>query len=232
MFIPLPIWSAVELVAGLRSPIRPSPLTIDPGEHPFMHLSSTMWYFREARLNLCEARAGTGDVLGLDILLIGPPGSGKTCFPSVLPTIRPPLASSKQCSSQPYFIAAGSTGRAGRHRAALLFTSSHVFSDDGLQEVALCRDRRNSSAHHAVCRRVAVSFDRSVGSVDSRLRTKVTISWSDVAHIPAIHVSGGDEPVSLRDLETTDVRRCCRPCRFSDNVGDIQPPLHPDPDPH
>ena len=153
--------SAVELISALRSPNPPQPLRVDPAD-VLINDEHYAVDFREVRGQLSAKRALEVASAGShNILLIGPPGSGKTMLAKRLPTILPPLEFEAALELTKIHSVAGLTGRSGLVTARITRSATPDSSAAARCRVlAKSRSRITAFCFSTSCRNLTAAFSK------------------------------------------------------------------------
>lgn len=146
-----PVKDLREVITLLNSTPLPAPIRVDP-EELFSAADQYLVDFREVRGQMNAKRAlEIASAGGHNIIMIGPPGSGKTMLAKRLPTILPPITFEEALETTKIHSVAGYTDARGLLTTRPFRAPHHTISDAGLiGGGTIPRPGEVSLAHHGV----------------------------------------------------------------------------------
>jgi magnesium chelatase family protein len=146
-----PVKDLREVITLLNTQPLPAPMKVDL-EQMFNAADQYMVDFREVRGQMNAKRAlEIASAGGHNIIMIGPPGSGKTMLAKRIPTILPPITFEEALETTKIHSVAGYTDARGLLTTRPFRAPHHTISDAGLiGGGAIPRPGEVSLAHHGV----------------------------------------------------------------------------------
>ncbi len=208
-----PMKSLLDVVRFINTGQGPEPLVVD-SQALLEQVEHYPVDFKDVRGQHTAKRAmEVACAGGHNILMIGPPGGGKTMLTKRMPTILPPLTFEEALETTKIHSVAGVLdarhGTGGRAPLPLAAPHHQRRRTDRRRSRAASRRSLAGAQRRALSRRTAgVSAQRAGGDAAA------AGGWNgfhrprrDVADLPgALHAGGGDEPLSLRLLQRPRAR--------------------------